>query len=158
MLTNAQLQTLKTYIANDVTLNAYPMTSDGAYAIAQAMNLLAAPVFIVWRTNVSSEEYRKAFVWTEVDSMTTGKARIIEWMTGSFKETLNPSDINVRQGIADAFAANTTTRANLLALSKRSATRAEKLFAAGTGSDADPATMGWEGSLSFAEVMQARTM
>ena len=44
----------------------------------------------------------------------------------------------------------------IMALAKRDATRAEKLFSTGTGSDATPATMTFEGSLSYSDVSAAR--
>jgi hypothetical protein len=55
-LTPAQLQTLSDYIANDATLNALPNNADGNTAIANVLNLPAAPDFWVWRTRVSKDE------------------------------------------------------------------------------------------------------
>ena len=112
--------------------------------------------FVVWRTSVSPEEYRKSgFVWTEVDSLTVGKARIVEWLTGNLALSFNPSDLAVRQGIADAFGAGTTTRANLLALSKRFAKKVEALFTTGTGTDATPGALVVEGSIGVTELSQS---
>ena len=48
------------------------------------------------------------------------------------------------------------TRPKLLALWKRFATEGEKLYATGTGSDATPATMTFEGSISYQDVSTAR--
>ena len=47
-LTTGQRATLKAFIEADPTLNAYPHTSDGAYAIASDLQAIAAPEFVVW--------------------------------------------------------------------------------------------------------------
>jgi hypothetical protein len=65
------------------------------------------------------------------------------------------SRLNVRQGLQDCWASNTTTRASLLVVAKRTATRAEKLFSTGTGTTATPATLGFEGSLSPDDIVSA---
>jgi hypothetical protein len=71
---------------------------------------------------------------------------------------VNPSLPDCRQFFDDIFsgAGGTNTRANLLALWKRLATRAEKLYATGTGSDPSPAVMVVEGAISYQDVMIAR--
>jgi len=43
-LTTAQYQTLKAAIVADPTLSAQPLNSDGAFAIAAALNAIASPV------------------------------------------------------------------------------------------------------------------
>jgi hypothetical protein len=157
-LTAAQLATLKAFIASDPTLSAQPLNTDGAFAIAEAMNAAASPAFTVWRSSVPVEEYRDAVTWTEVDALTVGKARIWEWLTGNMTQPLETARAPVRQGLADCWGAATTTRAALLAAAKRSATIAEKLFATGTGTVASPATMEVEGLLDYHDVHDARLM
>ncbi len=76
---------------------------------------------------------------------------------------VNPSLADRRQCFDDIFsgAGGATTRANLLALWKRLATFAQKLFSTGTGSDAVPATtntnVGDTFTLTTADVTEART-
>jgi hypothetical protein len=124
--------------------------------MANWLNELTSPAWIVWRTNVPPAEYRDAITWTEVDALTTGsKFRIWEWLTMGMTAPIDFSRLNVRTGLADCWASNTTTRTNLLAIAKRTATRAEKLFSTGTGSSASPATMGWEGMLSPDDIVRA---
>ena len=101
-----------------------------------------ASAFIVWRTDLSPEEYREAIVWTEVDALTIGKARIWDWITQNMTAPINASSVNVRQGLMDCWASNTTTRTQLVVAGKRAATKAEKLFATGTGTTAAPGTLG----------------
>lgn len=159
MLTTSQQATLKAFIANDPILNAQPLNSDGAYAIAAAINQDATPAFIVWRTSVDTDEVmRNGMDWTRVDNLSVGKARIWEWMTkpGSF----NPSKANVRAGI-DATWVGTTpdlaVRAAVYAHCKRNASVVEKLLVtSGSGTDATPAVMGFEGPISYQDVEAAR--
>ena len=149
-LSNAQLLILRDDILADPALAAQPMNSDGAFAIASAYNLLAVPDFVVWRTAVGVDEIvNNGFIWTAVDTLTVGKARIWDWMRES--GVINPSKANVRQGLQDAFGAS---QPNILQHLKRSATRVEKLFST-TGATN---TMTFEGALSYQTVEQARAL
>jgi hypothetical protein len=157
-MTPAQLQTLKTAINANPTWASLPMTSGGALVIAEAMNMEASPAFTVWKTSVSIDEImRNGMDWARVDNLSVGKARIWDWLgrLGSF----DASKANVRAGIDAAWvgtAADLAVRAQVYTHCKRSATVAEKLFATGTGSDASPAVMDFEGTLSADDVAQAR--
>jgi hypothetical protein len=111
--------------------------------------------FYVWKTSVEPDDYRSAIVWTEVDTMNAGDARIWEWLTSNMTLAIDASDTNVRQGIADAFGAGTTTRDNLLAAGKRVATIAEEVFATGTGTEATPGDLVYKGSISTNDVGRA---
>jgi hypothetical protein len=126
-------------------------------AIAEAYNQQASPNFWVFKTMIPPEEYAGAggLVWTEVDTLTPGKARIFEWMTGNLTRPLNAADPNQRQGVADAFAGATNTLNNFAVLRRRLATRAEELFATGTGSTGSPGTMTFEGTINANDVALA---
>ena len=149
MLTEAQRTTLKANIlANQDTADKYAIGD--LSSLANLYNAAASPAFVVWKTDLQPAEYREAIVWTEVDALTTGsKYRIWEWLTMGMTAPIDASRVNVRQGIADCWASNTTTRINLLAAAKRNASRIEKLFATGTGSTASPATMVVEGPIGY---------
>lgn len=150
-LTPGQLATLQADVLADPAFNGLPQNSDGAFAVAAAYNLTASPQFVVWRTSVTvSEIVNNGFTWTAVDSLTAGKARIWEWMKES--GSINPSKANVRQGLNDAFA---STQPNITPTLKRDATRAEALFATGTGTTGSPGTMTFEGNLSYSGVQEA---
>jgi len=155
VLTTTQLQALKADITADPVLNAYPKNSDGAWAIAQAYNLEASPVFIVWKTDVPTSECKKAMVWTEYIGRSVGERDA--WVFMLSNGTINAADPNIRQGILDIFSGpdGASSRVALLAIAKRNATRVEKLLSSGTGSDASPATMMFEGNLPYQEVMNA---
>lgn len=157
MLTPAQKAALAAHIAASPDLNVIPNTVDGSYAIADLMNLPAAPAFIVWKSSVPKNEVGKAFQATALAAITAGNndklANFAAW-----NEVVEPYRADQRAFFDDVFsvAAGASTRAALLALWKRAATRAEKLFATGTGSDASPATLGYEGALTPADVYAAR--
>lgn len=154
MLNTTQLTTLKNYIAADPVLSLQPNNEDGAYEIARIINLNATPEFVVWKTAVETNEImNNGFVWTVVDGMTNGKARIWEWM--SSLGSINPSKANIRQGLADAFGGASAMATSIAPHLKRSATVLEKIFATGTGTTASPATMAVEGQISYQEVYQA---
>lgn len=159
MLTDAQKTALAADVAKDPAFAELPHNSDGAYAVAAAYNLPASPEFIVWRTSVSQDEImQNGFDWVRVDNLSVGKARIWEWLFNNQSRSMNPSKINVRAGIDETWrgtAADLDVRAAVYAHCKRKATRAEKLFATGTGTVASPATMTQDGALSYNEVQAA---
>lgn len=155
-LTSAQLVTLKNDIAADPVLSLIPKTPDGAFEVASAYNLTASPDFTVWRSNVSVAEVKKNVVWTEyINNTSVGERDAFVLMLSN--GIIDGSDPNVRQGIADIFSGpqKQTTRSQLTEVAKRLANRVEKLFATGTGSTASPATMAFEGTLSFNDVLRA---
>lgn len=154
-LTDAQKTTLKAYIEGDATLNAYPNTLDGAFAIADALNVDTA-TFIVWKTDLPTKTCKTAMVWTEYIGRSDAERDAWQFMLSN--GTINPSDINVRQGIQDIFSGpnGASTRAALVAIAKRSAMLIEQIFATGTGTSADPATMTREGTINYQDVYAAR--
>lgn len=161
-LTTAQLTTLKAAILADPVMNAYPNDPNGAIALAQYLNDLAAPAYIAWRSSVPLDEITSnGFTWTLVDSLTVGAARIWEWMFANEARSINPSKTNVRQGIIDVWSGTAGKLAVQVAVfghCKRSVRRAEKIFATGLGTDASPSTMGYEGTINYVDVQDARNL
>lgn len=158
MLTTAQGLTLKTDILADPAFASVPNNSDGNFLIASAYNAVIAPAFRVWRTNVPTTDCKTAMVWTEYIARSAGERDAWQFMLSN--GFLNAADPNVRQGIQDIFSGpgGVTSRTNLANIAKRDATRAEKLFSTGTGTEALPATMSFEGFLSFQDVQDARSL
>lgn len=156
-LTQQQLAALKADILADPVLALWAATGYMAEDIARAYNLTAAPDWTVWKTSVDVDEImRNGMDWTQVDNLTVGKSRIWDWMTrlGQF----DASKPNIRAGIDAAWvgtAGMLAVRAMIYTHCKRLATRAEKLFSTGTGSAASPATIGYEGSLTYQDVEAA---
>lgn len=147
-LTTEQNAALKTAILAEPSISQCVINGDDV-CVAGWLN--AASAFIVWRTNVSAEEYHNsAIVWTAVDGLTNGKARIWEWM--SRYGTINPSQANVRQGFIDAFGSGSATVTAAVALSKRAASNAEKTLATGTGTTANPGLLTFEGQIGVNDI------
>lgn len=157
-LTTAQLATLKAAILADPVLAAQPMTSAGSNVIADAMNLAASPTWTVWKTNVSINAIGDKINGTELAGLSSLNTTRLQMVVMLSPSGVNPSLADRRQFFDDIFsgAGGTNTRAALLILWKRTATRVEKLFSTGTGSDAAPATLTFEGVLSSADVQLAR--
>jgi len=158
-LTPTQQTALRTYIQGNATLNAFPHMADGAYAIADALTTSIDENFIVWKTSVSKDEImQNGFDWTMVDNLTVGKARIWEWMFANGSNSINAAKTNIRAGIDSCWVGNASflaVRAAVYVHCKRVANQLEKVFATGTGTTADPATMIIEGRMNYVDVMNA---
>lgn len=157
-LTSAQRTTLKNDILADPVLAAIPNTSDGAAAIAEAYNLTASPNFTVWKTTVPVVQIGDKINGTELAGLTSLNHTRLQTVVLLSTDGVNASLADRRAFFDDIFsgAGGTQTRANLLALWKRFALRIEKLYATGTGSDAAPATMTFEGTIAYQDVLNAR--
>lgn len=157
-LTPAQAQVLAGEIAADPILNAIPLGSDGDAAIAAAFNLVASPDFYVWRTNVPKSQVKDAINYTTFIGRSQAERDAFAFMLSD--NMINPSLVNIRTGVADIFSgaggAAVDQRNALIAVFRRKATRAEKVFATGTGSLASPANLVVEGNISGADVSLAR--
>lgn len=149
MLTPAQIAILRPIVLAEPSL-ADAIQSGYDAVIAAWCNSPASPSFVVWKTSVSIDEImRNGMDWARVDNLSVGKARIWDWLgrLGSF----DASKANVRAGIDAAWvgtAPDLAVRAAVYVHCKRSASNAEKALASGTGSDASPATLTFEGDVS----------
>lgn len=174
-LTLAQLQTLKTDIAGNTTavpsglpecanlvglaVNALPNATDPNACIAAVYNLANSPAFTVWKTKVPKVTVGETFNAAELAGLTSLNTQRLQNLA-AWLDTINPSLLTVRTFFDDVFsgAGGTNTRAALLILWKRLASRFERLYATGTGSDPSPATLVVEGTLSGATVGNARNL
>lgn len=161
-LTTVQLQTLKAAIVSDLSLNSQPNTATGNAVIKVALESPSSPAYIVWRSQVSQDEImQNGFDWVRVDNLSIGKARIWEWLFANGSKSINPSKANVRAGIDEAWkgtAPDLAVRAVVYTHCKRTASRLEQILAIGTGTDAAPSTLGYEGGITTDEIEQARTV
>jgi len=157
MLTVEQLAIVKNAIDEDSTLSMKPNTPDAAYEIAELLNAIASPAFYVWKTSVSPNELREAVstAISEVDNLTASKRETLLWF---IENTLNASKLSVRTSMNDLTGNQNGLKAALIAAAKRKCSRLEKLLAIGTGSEAVPSTMTYEGYISYQEVLQARAL
>jgi hypothetical protein len=154
----SQYAALKAAILADPALAALPANEDGAFAIAAAFNSNATPDFWVYKTSVSNEAIGDAMNGTEIAGLLNLPMQRLQVLAAYSGGTQNPSRADRRAAFDQVFsgAGGAMTRASLAVLWRRLATRAEKLYATGAGSTGSPATMTFEGSLTFAEVLSAR--
>lgn len=142
-LSTTQLQTLRTAILADSSLTAW-VAERRDDLIASYYNEPSSPAFIAWKTALP------------IDNLSVGKARIWDWMARL--GTLNCAQSNIRAGIDATWvgtAADLAVRATIYTHCKRTLTRAERLFATGTGSDAVPGTTSWQGTVGTNDVSMA---
>ena len=182
-LTAPQLAALKAAITANPTWAAFPLSEDGYFDLARALNQPAVPNFWVWSTTADVAKVRAAIVWsamTPADApdgtqawanrslQCQGKQFNLQTMI-PFTGTLNGADANVRAGLQDALQgvrsgpggvtqdAGWTAVRNSLA---RAASYGEKILAdtaAGNGATrATAATMVFEGELVATDVAAAR--
>lgn len=159
MLTPEQYSALRVDMESRPELANALATGDDVF-VASFYNVLVAPDFIVWRTNVTQDEImQNGFDWVQVDNLSVGAARIWEWLFDNENSMINASKANVRAGIDECWkgtAAKLAVRDAIYLHLKRQANLIEKLFATGVGSVASPAVMGFEGELSYTDASKAR--
>lgn len=155
-LSQERLATLKADILADPILSVWAATGRMAQGIADAYNLDASPAWVVWRTNVSSDELYNAIFETngglQLDALTASKR---DSLFKLIDRELNASIPAARANVDDYCGSQNNLKAALQAVQKRNATRAERLFSTGTGSTASPATMSFEGALTYQDVEAA---
>lgn len=106
--------------------------------------------------NVQSANVRAAIIGGggahQLDALTASKRESLLW---AVSDTLAPSTLAVRTALDDFCGSQNALKGAIQAAQKRTALRAEKLLSTGTGSVASPATMGFEGSLTYQDVEAA---
>jgi hypothetical protein len=167
-LSATQKTTLKTYI--DANLSTIPNTEAGAFEVAAALNVTASPDYWVTRSRVHKSEITNStsvdattFNWTGAGFITRSVGERDAWRelfdTNGYT---NPSLPNVKQAFIDIFSGATApapaNRTHIATVCRRKATIAEKVLATGTGTTASPGTMGAEGDVTWADVMNVRNM
>lgn len=161
-LTNAQLTTLKACINAAPEWAALPNNSDTASTIAAGLNQTANPAWIVWRGDLSRDDVTgDGFDWTQVDNLTTGQARIWELIFQTQTGRINFGEAGKRAGISEAWkgtAAKVAVATFIFSQAKRSATSGEKCLSTGTGTTVSPATMSFQGQISYVDVEAARNL
>ncbi len=159
MLTTAQYTTLKNAILADPTLNAFPNSSDGNFDLAHKLSVELQPpgTFVVFRNNIPVQAVGNAMLSTDVANLTATNLSRLQVLAGYALQGFTGS-ANTEAGFADIFsvAGASGTRALLHAVWRRFAFRIEAILATGTGTDASPATMGYEGTISPSDVTIAR--
>jgi hypothetical protein len=156
-LTTAQLQTLKAAIVaeTDPTFVAY-RTNGQTGLMADWYNV--SGTFVVWRTDVTADEIGNAWVGTDIDGMSAlNMQRLQLLLQSSTRGRFDMSRADRRAGFENPFGtnANNASRVAMRAVWKRFATRCERLFVSGTGSDALPGALVFEGKISDRDIAAA---
>lgn len=173
-LTFSQRQALRNDILSDASLNSLVAAND-VVEIARIYNLDAAPDFFVWRTFVPTEEIFDAINWasltpTDAPDLTTtwgnrslacqGKQFNLQTLLAG-RERINTGRANIRAGLQDALtnipagAGGALISAGWPAVKTaitRKASRVERFFATGTGTQAAPGVIVHEGPVSYSEI------
>lgn len=123
-------------------------------AIAALYNAAAVTTFTVWKTLVTITQIGDNLVATELAGLSTLNATRLQTIALFSEGGVNPALADRRAFFDDVFsgAGGALTREKLLILWKRTATRLEKLLATGTGSDASPATLSFEGAVTAQQI------
>ena len=118
--------------------------------------------FIVWRTEleeqeITGEDSPTGTVWDWTLYIGISAAEKSAWERMFSAGAIDPSRLNVRVGIGEIFSGpqNSAQRAHLLAMATRPATRAEVLYATGTGTQANPGDLSFEGNLGWQDIRRA---
>lgn len=156
-LTSQQLTALKADITtNAAAIGQVNIDQRNGPVIAAFYNANASPSFTVWKTSVAIAVVGDAINGTELGNLTTANTSRLQVIQGFFMQRgVNPTKADTRQMFDDIFSTGGVTKASLLILWKRLATRAEKLYATGTGTDPSPATLVIEGNLTGQNILDA---
>ncbi len=150
MLTSQQLATLKTNLvanANTILISGVSTAINAALtdnplntAVAQAVcdqwyNLPASPSFWVWLNNSSLAAVGMAIKMSDVGGLTTANSTRLQVSFQIRPNGFTPSNQDDRSLFGGLFSVSgaASTRAALLAIWQRLATRFEKLYTTGTG-------------------------
>ncbi len=154
-LTPAQLLTLKAAILAETDPTFVADRAAGATgAMADFFNA-SHPTYVVWKSSVPLTQVVANVDGVELVGLTSVKLAAYQCLL--LAGSVNPSSDRTRAGFDQVFSAagGATTRPLLLALWKRAARRIESLYAAGTGTNAVPATLVYEGTITSAHISEA---
>ena len=168
MLTTAQLTTLKAAIlAETDAAFVAARTAGSSGEMADWFNVIATPSYFVRRSSLSRHDIltgtssdNTTFTWTGAGYITRSQGE-----RDAFREmfnstgSVNPWLGTIQSAFNDIFsgtgAAAVANRTHILAMSRREATRGEKVFAVGLGTGASPSVMGFEGDITISDIDNA---
>ena len=155
-LTQAQLTTLKADIAADPVLSLVRRRRTDRQPLQQRTTSMRTRPLPCGKP-MSRSRVGNNIVATDLAGLSTLNSTRLQTVVILSQEGINASLPDRRAIFDDIFsgAGGAATRAKLLVLWKQLATRAEKLYATGTGSDASPATMTFQGEIMMQDVQDA---
>lgn len=178
---SSRLATLRAAIDADQALAALPNNPDANQSIADAFNANAAPDFTVWLSSVPVDVVLNQITfanmtpvdapdgtqtWANRSLAAQGKQLNLQNLILG-RQSLPVGQSNFRAALQDALtglptgASGATIQANWAGVRtaiQRLATRAERLYATGTGTPASPANIVVEGRVTRDEVEAARNL
>lgn len=143
-MTPAQLSTLKSVALADPVAAGY-LNAGNDTGLSEWFN--QQTTHIVWRSVLTPELARSAIIKgaTQLDALTVGKRDSLFYLVSG---NLSVTNAAVRASLDDLCGSQNVLKGFVQASCKRQASRAEKALATGTGTDAVPATLGYEGVIS----------
>lgn len=152
-MTPEQLRLLHDDIVTDPVMSAYPATSDGAFAIAEAYNVVVgkapAPTMITARTVLAELGMAGAVALDKLESAGSSNP-VVKWavrfLTGEGLDVGHPMSQSMLDQLAAAGVLTAAEASGLKDLALADQTRAEALLAP------------WRGRLSWQDVERARSM
>lgn len=154
-LTPAQLTTLKAAILAETTPALVTLRqANDEQGMADFYN--GNSTFIVWKSAVTIQETGQVFNGAEWAGMTSGNHTRLQTVA-QYLSAYKPGLADIRAMFNDIWggAGGALTRAALLVLWKRFATRGERVFATGNGLDATPGALTFEGSITAQNISDA---
>ena len=152
-MTPEQLRLLHDDIVTDPVLSAYPATSDGAYAIAEASNVVVgkapAPTIVTARTVLAEMGMAGAIALDKLEAAGSSNPVVrwaVKFLTGEGLDVGHPMSQSMLDQLAQAAVLTRTEADALKALALADQTRAEALLAP------------WRGRLSWQDVERARSL
>lgn len=152
-MTNDQLRALRDDIAADPVLAGLPITSDGAFAIAEAYNKVIgkapAPTILTARTVLAELGMPGAIALDKLEAAGSSNPVVrwaVKFLTGEGLDVGHPMSQSMLDQLAQAGVLTRTEADALKALALADQTRAEALLAP------------WRGRLSWQDVERARSM
>lgn len=152
-MTPEQLRLLHDDIVTDPVLSGYPATSDGAYAIAEAYNVVvgkaAAPTIVTARTVLAEMGMAGAVALDKLEAAGSSNPVVrwaVKFLTGEGLDVGHPMSQSMLDQLAQANVLTRTEADALKALALADQTRAEALLAP------------WRGRLSWQDVERARSL
>lgn len=144
MLTTVQASTLKAVALADPVAAGY-LNAGNDTGLSEWFN--QQTTHIVWRSVLTPELARSAIIKgaTQLDALTVGKRDSLFYLVSG---NLSVTDAAVRASLDDLCGSQNVLKGFVQASCKHQASRAEKALATGTGTDAAPATLGYEGVIS----------
>lgn len=150
-MNNTELLDLRTAVQADPALSAVGRNDT---ELARLLNLPTTTV--CWRTNVPLAETGDVWLGTDIDGMSSLNMQRLQLLIASAPGgVFDMSRADRRAGFENPFGTtNNPSRVAMRAVWKRSATRAEKVFFTGGGTDANPGLFGWQGTVTINDVGQ----